>query len=330
VVVVMAVSLHDVAHRVLEETKPMPMNVHQAVNLHLNSLILECAPTTVRDRRPVLLKFASCLPGGLLAPVKSITVADVEAALGKMTKGSRGHRPVADSTYNLYLTMVRRFFSWAVERKRDTGVTRNPSLTLRSRRIEPPKPKALDLDEAQALIDADLPEYRRWNFQGLAERNALMIHLMLATGLRRAEVAALDWEHVSLKRHSLDVHRGKGSKDRTVPLLEPLVDHLLEYRRENGETTGPVFRTWRGGRLTPAAVYSIFRRTVGPILEKKITPHQARHTYAMLSLDGGIDLPSIQAALGHSNPQTTVRYLVFHEERLKRQYQKHPLNRASE
>jgi len=125
------------------------------------------------------------------------------------------------------------------------------------------------------------------------------------------------------------VRSGKGNKDRLVPIGEPALDALREWRRETPiawEADGPIFTNLRGGRLTSRSVENIVARRIAAAgVRTRITPHGLRHCFATHLLDRGADLRSIQEMLGHASLATTQRYTHVSINRLKQVYDRaHP------
>ena len=125
------------------------------------------------------------------------------------------------------------------------------------------------------------------------------------------------------------VRSGKGNKDRLVPIGEPALDALKEWRAAMPVPWwlgGPVITNLRGGRLTPRSVQNIVaRRLLTAEVDSPITPHGLRHCFATHMLNAGADLRSIQEMLGHSSLATTQRYTHVSVKHLKEVYRRaHP------
>jgi integrase/recombinase XerC len=162
-------------------------------------------------------------------------------------------------------------------------------------------------------------------------RDAAILELFYATGIRVSELCGLDVGHIDHGRRTLRV-RGKGDKERTVPVGVPAllaVTRWLDAGRPALATTdsGPaVFLGARGGRLDPRTARRIVHRRLREAGAARDTgPHGLRHTAATHLLEGGADLRSVQEILGHSSPATTQIYTHVSIERLKSSYrQAHP------
>jgi site-specific recombinase XerD len=178
----------------------------------------------------------------------------------------------------------------------------------RSRRL-PDAPNAAEIDQLLETVDGDSP---------LALRNRALLELLYSAGLRSAEAVSLDLADVDFEREVVHV-RGKGGKERVLPLGEEAAHRLAMYLRDGRPTlaTGandPVFLSARGRRLETSTVRRLLRH-----------PHRLRHAFATHLLEGGADLRVIQELLGHASLSTTQIYSHVDARRLKRVYDRsHP------
>lgn len=165
----------------------------------------------------------------------------------------------------------------------------------------------------------------------LARRDAAVLELLYATGVRVSELTGLDLGDVNHNERTLRV-LGKGSKERTVPYGAPAAralahwlearPQLLPKRRESSGTPqgNPLFLGARGGRLDPRAVRTLLTQASRRAGVPDVGPHGLRHSAATHVLGGGADLRSVQELLGHSSLATTQRYTHVSAERLKSVY----------
>jgi integrase/recombinase XerD len=160
-------------------------------------------------------------------------------------------------------------------------------------------------------------EVRRLLAAVLEPRDRLMCRIAYGCGLRISEVLHLRVADLDSARGILWVRGGKGGKDRGVPLPECLLAELRRYWQQHRPTTY-LFANAQGQPLHPGNLQRQFRyaRTQAG-LTKPATVHTLRHCYATHLLEAGMDLPTLQRLLGHSNVQTTVGYLHLRSERLR-------------
>jgi integrase/recombinase XerD len=151
----------------------------------------------------------------------------------------------------------------------------------------------------------------------LALRDWAMLELMYATGVRISEVVTLSLRDVDMAEGLVRV-RGKGSKERIVPFGRAAGEALEVYLHESRphlvratgrESKGAVFLGRRGRPLSRKAAWQIVRRRVAQAgLQKRVTPHTLRHTFATHLLQGGADIAAVQEMLGHADISTTQIY----------------------
>jgi site-specific recombinase XerD len=147
-----------------------------------------------------------------------------------------------------------------------------------------------------------------------AVRDAALLAVMQGAGLRRSEVIALDLVDYDAESSILHVWRGKGNKDRRVPLSNSAEPALHDWLVERGVWAGPLFcRTRKGNklaqqRLSTQAVYKIVQRRAADAHVQAITPHDLRRTFISNLLDAGVDLSTSSELAGHTDPRTTKRY----------------------
>ena len=201
----------------------------------------------------------------------------------------------------------------------------NPALPLQGPKPKRTLPKTLSEMEVETLLHqpkADSP-------RGL--RDAAMLEVLYATGLRVSELIALTLDQLELEAHLIRT-MGKGSKERLVPIGKTASGSLMEYLQKGrnlllkDHLTPWVFVNNRGGRLSRQGFWKILRqygRQAG--ITKTISPHTLRHTFATHLLEGGADLRSIQIMLGHADISTTQIYTLVTTEHLREAYRRyHP------
>mgnify|MGYP002561241176 FL=1 len=202
----------------------------------------------------------------------------------------------------------------------------NPALLLETPRTGRRLPDVLTVEEVDRLIAAirlDEPQ---------GERNRTMLELMYACGLRVSELTELHLSDLFFAEGFIRV-RGKGSKERFVPinarairLVQSYIDTVRSHQEVSSRWADTVFLSRRGTGLSRAMVFTIIRRAAADAgIEKKVSPHTLRHSFATHLLEGGADLADIQAMLGHASITTTEIYTHIDLSRLSEVVQRyHP------
>jgi len=145
-------------------------------------------------------------------------------------------------------------------------------------------------------------------------RDAAILAMLIATGMRRAELCALRTSDVDLQSGKLRVI-GKGDKERTAYLRNGALRYLRDWLAVRGDGPGPIFcrinkagRIFPEGALSTTAMHKIITKRAAEAGLSDITPHDFRRTYAGELLDAGQDIATVAALLGHASVQTTARY----------------------
>ena len=212
-------------------------------------------------------------------------------------------------------TTVRRYFGWA---RRVGAADGDPTAGLSAPRGDARLPRVLHPDELRTLLGPSA-HTSGGPLGAVALRDGAFIELLYGSGLRVAEAAAIDVDDLDLAGGRVRV-RGKGGKQRLVPLSDPAVDALRRWLADGrGALTtdespaAAVFLNRRGRRLTPRDA----RRVLDRRASVPTHPHALRHTFATHLLDGGADLRVVQELLGHADLATTQRYTHVSKERLR-------------
>jgi len=222
------------------------------------------------------------------------------------------------------LAALRSFYRLLV---REGMIAANPFLGIATPRRQKTLPRFLDVDAARRLMEAARGD------DILSLRNRAILETLYSSGMRVSELTALNLEHVDLLGEVVRV-RGKGNKERLVPLGRHAVQALTRYfaarrinpLRSRGGAGTIVFINAAGGRLTARSVRNVVDKYVRTLaLAEKISPHSLRHSFATHLLDAGADLRSVQELLGHASLSTTQVYTHVTAERMKKVYEKtHP------
>jgi site-specific recombinase XerD len=221
--------------------------------------------------------------------------------VGLLGSGRRPGGRLAPATINRKLAAVRAFL------RHSLGAARVPDARLgprRGRRL-PDAPRRDAVDKELASLEGEGP---------LKLRNRALVELVYSAGLRSAEAVGLDLGDVDFEQELVHVRRGKGGKDRVVPLGEEAAYWVSRYLHEArpGLARGAndaLFLSATGKRLDT----STLRRLIPH-------PHRLRHAFATHLLEGGADLRTIQELLGHSSLSTTQIYSHVDARRLRKVY----------
>jgi integrase/recombinase XerC len=210
------------------------------------------------------------------------------------------------------------------------GVETNPAKAAATPKLERRLPGYLDRKAVERLFE--VAEARAAENTFRSARDRAMLELFYSTGMRLSELVGLDLDDLDLVSDQVRV-RGKGKKERLLPVGRPAVAALRQYylRRDElprspGGDRRAVFVGERGRRLTPRAVQLAIRRLLDAVSEgQRISTHSLRHSFATHLLDAGADLRAVQELLGHASLSTTQIYTHTSVERLKHVYhQAHP------
>lgn len=243
-----------------------------------------------------------------------------------MAKSSKNH---ARSSMARKTVAVRGFFAWAYDH--DMAFA-NPAASLQTPKIPDTLPAVLNETQAQQLmdrVDEDGMEARsqepNMKKQAIALRDAAMLELLYATGMRVAELVGLDVADVTFGNRTVKV-TGKGDKQRVMPFGAPADKALrdwLEYGRPvlcGDMSDDAFFLGSQGGRIGQRMVRKVVHDRAREAGVPDISPHALRHSAATHMLDGGADLREVQEMLGHSSLKTTQRYTHVSIEQLKARY----------
>lgn len=242
---------------------------------------------------------------------------DITLFLEELRRGGLSARSLARVTATL-----RSFQGFLLREGSGDGL---PIADLPSPRHERALPKVLNQGEVEKLLEQPILNDPR----GL--RDKAILETLYGTGIRISELTGLDIEDVDLRESEMRV-MGKGAKERIVPVGEEAAGALRDYMelgrprlsRSSGQRA--LFLNQRGGRLTRQGAWERvkkYARRAG--LEKQMTPHTLRHSYATHLLENGADLRYVQELLGHASISTTQIYTHVSKARVREAYLKaHP------
>ncbi len=221
-----------------------------------------------------------------------------------------------------HLVALRGFYKYLVQEK---VIAANPVTIVDLPKVGIKLPHVLSVEEIASLLNA--PDTT--SLKGL--RDAAMLELMYAAGLRVSELVGILLQNVNTEVSFVRVY-GKGARERVVPIGTYARDRLVEYidtarpRLLKEHTSAYLFVAWRGNPMTRQGFWKLLKkyaRAAG--IQKTVTPHSLRHSFASHLLEGGADLRSVQTMLGHADIATTQIYTHVALSYLKRVHAKyHP------
>jgi len=245
-------------------------------------------------------------------PLESMESADIRRAMAVLH--SKG---LAPRTLALVLSAWRGWFRWLARHK---GFKANPALGIRAPKAARPLPKALSVDSMEKLLGPD------GQSSPTRARDRAMFELLYSSGLRLAELVALDAAdgRLDLREGEVTV-TGKGAKTRTVPVGARAREALREWLAARAQLAAPgekaLFVGARGRRISPAVVgarLAALGRARG--LTQRVHPHMLRHSFASHVLQSSQDLRAVQELLGHSSISTTQVYTHLDYQALAKVY----------
>lgn len=271
---------------------------------------------TLEAYRSDLQQFGVFLDGRDLAPL-AVSAADLQKFVSELASGRDGRRAARPATLQRKVACLRSFYRHL---RREQAIDADPSAQLRPPRSRARLPKVLTRDEVGQLLAQPRGS------SPAALRDRALLETMYACGLRASEAIALELSALDLATGVLRT-RGKGSKERLVPIGSKAIQALRAYlERGRPRLIGlreeaRVFVNVRGRPLSRQGLYKIVQRHAHSAgLERRMSPHTLRHTFATHLLAGGCDLRSLQEMLGHADIGTTQIYTHLTADRLRDVY----------
>ncbi len=283
---------------------------------YLDHLTIErgVAANTLSSYRRDLRRYAEHLTGRGIADLRAVGETDVSDFLIALRKGDPDNGITALSAVSAARTLVavrglHRFL--AAEGVVEVDVARAVKPPTPTRRL----PKSLTLDEVVSLLEAAGGE--RESDGPLTLRNRALLEVLYSTGARISEAVGLDIDDVDTESRSV-LLRGKGGKQRLVPIGRPAVSALDTYLvrgrpdlARRGKGTPGIFLNARGGRLSRQSAWQVLQDAAEAAgIASAVSPHTMRHSFATHLLDGGADVRVVQELLGHASVTTTQIYTL--------------------
>jgi site-specific recombinase XerD len=281
-------------------------------------LVRNFRPSTIRWYQDVLRQFLAFYEGRL----KYLDDITTERLRQYLYNGRLKRDWTADTFLNHYKSL-KSFLKWAVGQN---YLPINPIATIEKPKLEKKLPKRITKQDAMMILEYVFNCPSEYRFKRFRDRAVFAI--MIYAGLRSGETLSLKLHHVDMLNRLINIHCGKGAKDRIVPIsgaLHLFLQQYLDDRKRLGKQSDYFFTSLRGqGPFT----YNGLKKVVDEVkaaTKIEFSPHRLRHTFATLMLEGGCDLFSLQKMMGHSDIKTTTIYLSASVNMLQEQIMKHPL-----
>ena len=295
--------------------------IADAVARFLDHLTVErgLSANTLEAYRRDLRRYAAFLARRGVSSADEVDEAMIRSFLASLSASTHGSEetPYAATSVARALSSVRSLHRFLA---REGVVEHDPAAAVARPRIPRALPHPLTIQDVSILLEAPEPG----TAAGLRDR--AWLELLYGAGLRVSELTGLDVDDVDLEEGAVRV-LGKGGKEREVPVGRYARDAVGAYvARARPELVGPgtrgaLFLNARGGRLTRQSVARLldgYARRVG--IERRVSPHDLRHSFATHLLDGGADVRVVQELLGHASVATTQIYTLVSKEHLRAVY----------
>lgn len=295
------------------------MRISEYLDEYMNYMAIEkgVSRNTLEAYGRDLNAYVSFLEKSGVADLQSVTSDHVVSFLGECRK-----RGLSPASVNRILAALRGFYKFIIgEKKADV----NPVANIQHAKTWMHLPDILSREEMSRLIGAP------GTGGASALRDTAMLELLYASGIRVSELVSLKTNDIYWQGGYL-IARGKGSKERIVPVGRAALESLREYVVRarpcflKGRNTVVLFVNRSGSGFTRQGFWKLIKKyALKAGLMKKVYPHTFRHSFATHLLDGGADLRSVQVMLGHADIATTEIYTHITRERMKEIHKKfHP------
>lgn len=276
--------------------------------------IKRSSDNTIASYRRDLMKFASYCADNGLTNIQSINETNINSYILYMEKHGMSMATVSRS-----VASIKSFFAYLQTEK---VISDNPSANIKPPKVEKRIPDVLTVSEVNKLLEQPSGKSHK------EIRDRAMLELLYATGIRVSELISLKVSDVNIKTGYIECHDAK--KSRVIPIEDSAQLALSKYmngtRKEMCKDTDFLFTNCKGAPMTRQGFWKIIKvyaKKAG--IDKDITPHMIRHSFASHLVNNGADLRAVQEMLGHADISTTQIYQSSRQSRLKEEYQKaHP------
>ncbi|UWG98508.1 tyrosine recombinase XerC [Dehalobacter sp. DCM] len=271
---------------------------------------------TISSYQSDLLQFLEFAAGELGTDVENLDVNAVDKYIVRSFIGRMSERRLKRKSIARKLAAMRSFYRYL---SREGHIGQNPVQNITTPKIEKHLPRFLFQEHMEKLLTAAQLDSR------FGCRDQLIVELLYGSGLRVSELVSLNIMDVAIGDCLIKV-RGKGKKERIVPLTEPAVAILRQYLSQRRDQEEALILNYQNTRLTARSVRRVLEKIEKEAkVNQHIHPHMLRHTFATHLLEGGADLRSVQELLGHKKLSSTQIYTHLTREKLRSVYRSaHP------
>ncbi|WP_091023071.1 site-specific tyrosine recombinase XerD [Nocardioides szechwanensis] len=276
------------------------------------------ATNTLTSYRRDLRRYRAHLEAAGVEELDSIDEATVSGFLMRLREGDADHQPLSATSAARTVVAVRGFHKFAVA---DGLAQVDPAGGVKPPTPAKRLPKALPLSDVEAILEAAGAPGTT-----LALRDRALLEVLYGTGARISEAVGLDVDDIDEVDGTV-LLRGKGSKERLVPLgsyaREALAAYVVRARPElvaagSKAIGGALFLNARGGRLSRQSAWTVLTKAADRAgVDRDVSPHTLRHSFATHLLDGGADVRVVQELLGHASVTTTQIYTLVTVDNLR-------------
>lgn len=243
---------------------------------------------------------------------------DLATANAVMIKGWMMHlvnSGTSPRTINRKISSLKSFYRYLVA---EEIIESNPAKQIHSLKTGKQLPSYIEKEKLNNFLNT---EFDKNNFAQMRDR--LIMDMLYATGIRRNELIELSEQSIDFSGNFIKV-KGKGNKERILPLTKKLNDNIRSYIKLKQKTfpdsNSSLFVTDKGAKVYAEFIYRIVNRQLSGLTSSKKSPHVLRHTFATHMLNNGADLNTIKELLGHANLSATQVYTHNSIEQLKAIY----------
>ena len=294
------------------------MKLTDEINDYMNYLLVErqLSNNTIDGYKRDLLDFYKFTNKS----IKNVSKNDITSYITYLNK------KISAKSINRRIVSLKNYFNFL---EKNNDINNNPMQDITGLKTPKKMPRVLSEEDVDKLLNIELKD-------AYSYRNKAMLELMYSSGLRVSELLDLRISNIDFNMNLVRVY-GKGSKERIVPMDDVATKYLYQYINLYRNTllrnniTDLLFLNSRGGKLSRQGFFKILREiALEKGINKELSPHTIRHSFATHLLNHGADLRSIQTLLGHENIETTQIYTHVSNNYVKENYEEaHPRSKRS-